>query len=113
MNARIRVGWTPLTLLCLMLLGSTLVLAANQPCSGRKGGVARCDGELFLCNDGSISASNKNCALMFGQPSSTPRAQPILRDAQGCSCGSGSFCTGPRGGVYCLTPGGSKSYKRR
>ncbi|MEQ0860689.1 hypothetical protein ACM7TJ_22950, partial [Pseudomonas aeruginosa] len=28
-------------------------------------------------------------------------------------CGSGSFCTGPRGGVYCLTPGGKKSYRRK
>ncbi|EPL8981646.1 hypothetical protein ACTVD7_006704, partial [Pseudomonas aeruginosa] len=26
---------------------------------------------------------------------------------------SGSFCTGPRGGVYCLTPGGKKSYRRK
>ncbi|EOW2786121.1 hypothetical protein ABDH17_31955, partial [Pseudomonas aeruginosa] len=25
----------------------------------------------------------------------------------------GSFCTGPRGGVYCLTPGGKKSYRRK
>ncbi|HHK1764522.1 TPA: hypothetical protein ACQQYR_006485, partial [Pseudomonas aeruginosa] len=24
-----------------------------------------------------------------------------------------SFCTGPRGGVYCLTPGGKKSYRRK
>ncbi|MFO6190807.1 hypothetical protein ACLBVV_34145, partial [Pseudomonas aeruginosa] len=29
------------------------------------------------------------------------------------ACGSGSFCTGPRGGVYCLTPGGKKSYRRK
>ncbi|MBB1613093.1 hypothetical protein A9978_11595 [Pseudomonas sp. UMC65] len=107
-----RVGWKPMSFLCLMVLCSGAVLAANQPCSGRKGGIARCDGELFLCNDGSISASKKNCALMSGQRSTTPRAEPLLRDAQGCSCGSGSFCTGPRGGVYCLTPSGNKSYKR-
>lgn len=104
------------SLLCLgllLLLGSSVALAGNQPCSGRKGGIAGCDGELFLCRDGSISASKKNCALMFGEPAPSPRAQPLLRDAEGCSCGSGSFCTGPRGGVYCLTPTGNKSYKRR
>ncbi|WP_409285576.1 hypothetical protein [Pseudomonas protegens] len=113
MSALTRVGWKPFVAVCLMLLYSAAAQAANQPCSGKKGGIDRCDGELFLCNDGSISASKKNCALMFGQPASTPRAEPLLRDAQGCTCGSGSFCTGPRGGVYCLTPSGNKSYKRR
>ncbi|ROL84763.1 hypothetical protein [Pseudomonas protegens] len=113
MSALTRVGWKPFVAVCLLLLCSAAAQAANQPCSGKKGGIARCDGELFLCNDGSISASKKNCALMFGQRSSTPRAEPLLRDTQGCTCGSGSFCTGPRGGVYCLTPSGNKSYKRR
>jgi hypothetical protein len=30
-----------------------------------------------------------------------------------CPCGSGRLCTGPRGGVYCVTPAGNKSYKPR
>ncbi|KAF0864619.1 hypothetical protein [Pseudomonas sp. LD120] len=113
MSALTQAGWKPFFAVCLMLLCSATTQAGNQPCSGNKGGIAGCDGELFLCNDGSISGSKKNCALMFGQRSSTPRAESLLRDAQGCSCGSGSFCTGPRGGVYCLTPSGNKSYKRR
>jgi len=40
--------------------------AANQPCSGRKGGIAQCDGDTFICNDGSISASKKSCQATFG-----------------------------------------------
>lgn len=27
-----------------------------------------------------------------------------------CDCGSGATCTGPRGGVYCITSGGNKRY---
>lgn len=97
--------------LCAGLLLAFSVEGANQPCSGRKGGIAGCDGELFLCNDGSISASKKSCTAALGvRPS---RIQPLAQDVDGCRCGTGQFCTGPRGGVYCLTPGGSKSYKRK
>lgn len=35
--------------------------AANTPCSGRKGGVSHCSGQLFICNDGSASQSKKVC----------------------------------------------------
>ena len=31
--------------------------------------------------------------------------------SSGCSCGSGSYCYGPRGGRYCYTSGGNKSYR--
>jgi len=100
--------------LMLLLISSTL-LAANTPCSGRKGGIAGCDGDTFLCNDGSISASKRSCSAQFGQRGGgqAPRPQSLLQSSDGCACGSGSYCTGPRGGVYCLTPGGSKSYKRK
>ncbi len=44
-------------------LGSTSAsLAANTPCSGKKGGVAYCRGGKFVCNDGSTSASKKTCS---------------------------------------------------
>ena len=36
--------------------------AANTPCSGKKGGVAHCDGARFVCNDGAYSASKKVCS---------------------------------------------------
>lgn len=28
-----------------------------------------------------------------------------------CPCGTGVTCTGPKGGIYCLTPSGRKNYK--
>jgi len=107
----IRRGWKPMVLL-LLLFTSILVQAANTPCSGKKGGIDRCDGDLFLCNDGSISGSKKSCAAMFGERQEA-RPQSFLQSDDGCACGTSSFCTGPRGGVYCLTPSGKKSYKRK
>lgn len=35
--------------------------ARNTPCSGKKGGVSHCQGEKFVCKDGTISASKKIC----------------------------------------------------
>lgn len=29
---------------------------------------------------------------------------------QGCECGGGNFCYGPRGGHYCITSGGKRAY---
>ncbi|MFG6207509.1 YdcA family protein [Pseudomonas retamae] len=104
-------GWMLMTGLLLVLFGAP-ALAANTPCSGKKGGINRCDGDLFLCNDGSISGSKKSCAAMFGERQQA-RPQNLLQSDDGCACGTGSFCTGPRGGVYCLTPSGNKSYKRK
>lgn len=97
-----------------LMFTASLAPAANTPCSGSKGGIARCQGELFLCNDGSISGSKKSCPAHFGQGgSSTPSVQRFSSDDGSCSCSSGTFCTGPRGGVYCLTPSGNKSYRRK
>ncbi|MFV3406540.1 MULTISPECIES: YdcA family protein [Pseudomonas] len=101
--------WLSLPLLALCLAISS-AQAANTPCSGRKGGIAGCDGDTFLCNDGSISASKKSCSAVFAGRSNI---QPLRASEGGCGCGSGNYCTGPRGGVYCLTPSGNKSYKRR
>jgi hypothetical protein len=106
----IRYRWMPICLLFSVFISSAW--AGNTPCSGKKGGIDRCDGDLFLCNDGSISGSKKSCSAMFGGQTQA-RPQAFIQDTQGCSCGTGSFCTGPRGGVYCLTPSGNKSYKRK
>lgn len=93
-----------------LLSMADMAAAANQPCSGKKGGIARCDGELFVCHDGSISASKRNCAAQRG----TTHVQPLRARSDGgdCACGSGALCTGPRGGQYCMTRSGNKSYKR-
>lgn len=89
------------------LLACIPLLAANTPCSGSKGGISNCDGATFVCNDGSISASKKICSAT-GKPAKAPAA-----DASGCTCRSGNYCTGPRGGQYCLSDSGAKSYRRR
>ncbi|ROM77170.1 MULTISPECIES: hypothetical protein [Pseudomonas] len=107
MSSLLRAG---VAIVLLMVCASAI--AANTPCSGRKGGIAGCDGDTFLCNDGSISASKKSCSAVLGIRNET-RPSSLLKQADGCQCGSGSYCVGPRGGVYCLTPGGSKSYKRK
>lgn len=44
-------------LLAIVFALSQPSLAANKPCSGRKGGISHCAGDKFVCNDGSISGS--------------------------------------------------------
>lgn len=87
--------------------------AANYPCSGSKGGVARCDGELFICNDGSISGSKRNCSAVHGGSNKAAPLRAIGNNASECPCGTGTLCTGPRGGRFCITASGNKSYKRK
>lgn len=95
--------------LVLMLALSGAAQAANTPCSGSKGGIERCDGPLFVCRDGSISGSKRNCSASHERA-----VAPRLLDGQGaCPCGGGVLCIGPRGGQYCLTPSGAKSYRRQ
>ncbi len=109
---------------CAAVLGALLVLptgtgAANTPCSGSKGGIDHCEGELFVCNDGSISGSKKNCSAYLGSAGGAPRHSQGLLSAPStagggeCSCRSGRICIGPRGGRYCLSDNGQKSYVRR
>ncbi len=101
-----------LALLLLSLCFTQPALAANKPCSGAKGGIARCDGALFVCNDGSISGSKKSCSASYGG-SQTP-LKAIGGSGNGdCPCGGGSLCVGPRGGEFCMTPSGNKSYRRK
>lgn len=85
--------------------------AANQPCSGKKGGVASCDGALWVCNDGSISGSKRNCSATYG--GSSKASKMVGNDPGACPCGTGTLCTGPRGGQYCITKSGNKSYKKK
>lgn len=101
-------------LLATLLAGFSLDADARgrEPCSGSKGGVAHCSGTRFVCNDGSLSASKKLCT--GAAPARGLMAAPPKRDAAGdCSCRSGTYCTGPRGGRFCYTDSGSKSYLSR
>jgi hypothetical protein len=89
--------------------------AANAPCSGMKGGIAGCRGETFLCDDGSVSASKRSCTAYAGGGvgllgGGTSNMAPASNGE--CPCRGGSYCIGPRGGRFCTTDSGSKSYLR-
>lgn len=60
------------------------VQAANTPCSGKKGGIARCMGQYFVCNDGSTSQSKKDCRAYTGMPAGSdgPEAVPKPKKAK-------------------------------
>lgn len=85
--------------------------AANYPCSGSKGDVSHCEGATFVCNDGSTSGSKKNCSAVHGKRASAASHAVPATIISECPCSGGQLCTGPRGGKYCITSGGSKSYK--
>lgn len=113
----------PKGLICLLLaaLFAQPSLATNTPCSGRKGGISHCQGRTFICNDGSVSASKKDCSAEYGGGSDQALGlmgsdgvdlTPTVNQSE-CSCRSGHYCIGPRGGHYCLTDGGAKSYLRK
>lgn len=85
--------------------------AQNQPCSGKKGGISHCANGKFVCNDGSISASKKMCTAPRSAPAPALKAAP--KASTECDCRSGTFCTGPRGGTYCYSDSGKKSYVRK
>lgn len=105
--------WIAVGAITMFLSVSVITEAANTPCSGRKGGIAGCQGETFLCNDGSVSASKKSCFASIGGASgllgSTEQEKAPMADGE-CSCRSAAYCTGPRGGRYCISNNGQKSY---
>lgn len=95
----------------LLLAALPAAQAANYPCSGKKGGVSHCEGATFVCNDGTASRSKRNCSADRGGKAASARPQGLTGNTSQCPCSSGTLCTGPRGGKYCITAGGSKSYK--
>lgn len=50
---------------------------ANEPCSGNKAGINHCDGTKFVCNDGSSSASTKDCSAVMG--ATQPVVAPVIQ----------------------------------
>ncbi|WP_082477249.1 hypothetical protein [Rhizobium sp. Leaf371] len=110
-------AWT-IVLVC--LVAGPASAAGNTPCSGRKGGIDHCQGERFICRDGSISASETSCAathrplgLLGTSPQPAPVTSAPATGTTSCDCRSGTFCTGPRGGRFCLSDSGVKSYLRK
>jgi hypothetical protein len=61
--------------------------AENTPCSGRKGGISHCQGDKFVCNNGTISASKKDCSRVFKRIGKTaPRGdvpKSVFNDVKG------------------------------
>ena len=116
MSSRVILGRPTPKVLALLVMLTTLscvdVAAANYPCSGSKGGVSHCSGALHVCNDGSISGSKKVCS-MSGGPAVLPFAGLQRPTPDSCSCRFDRICTGPRGGQYCTSDSGAKSYVRR
>lgn len=96
-----------------LCLFSAAAGAANYPCSGKKGGVERCVGEQFLCRDGSISASKRICSGPDNTAPSVTQKAPATSGSGACNCRDGQYCTGPRGGSFCYSDTGKKSYLRK
>jgi len=105
----VRIGVVLAIALLLTSLAST-AQAQNYPCSGSKGGVSHCEGATWVCNDGTASGSKRNCSAVRGNRSAPQRAMGASVASE-CPCSGGKLCTGPRGGKYCITAGGNKSYK--
>ena len=96
--------------IAIVVLVASSAHAANTPCSGKKGGISHCQGRTFVCNDGSVSASKRSCEASMGGVGLLGTSSMVPATAGACSCRSGSYCTGPRGGQFCLTDSGKKSY---
>ncbi|WP_338149583.1 hypothetical protein [Acinetobacter higginsii] len=81
------------------------------------------EGELQKWVDSNLLCSSVNCYKSSNNTVSqkvvnksissntyvTPRKQ--VTAIGGCSCGSGNYCYGPRGGRFCYTSGGNKAYR--
>jgi hypothetical protein len=50
-----------LAVVALTLAAVPALAAKREPCSGKKGGVDRCEAGKYVCKDGSKSASKKMC----------------------------------------------------
>ena len=49
-----------------------------------------------------------------GEKKAEKQAEPVAieRAAESCACGGVNWCSGPRGGSYCLTDAGNKRYRQ-
>jgi hypothetical protein len=97
------------------LLGTITLFAGatNYPCSGKKGGANHCQGSTFICNDGSVSASKRNCSATMGTANLIPSQEMQPTAGKDCSCDSGKYCVGASGGHFCYEDDGAKSYLRK
>lgn len=66
----------------IVALAGSPATATNTPCSGAKGGIAHCRGNLFVCQDGSTSGSKKDCRTYDGGMHNTDKSDPHPSEAQ-------------------------------
>ena len=50
-----------LSLFVMVSISPDAMAKGNRICSGSKGGISHCQGNKFVCNDGSISQSKQMC----------------------------------------------------
>ncbi len=50
------------SIMSLLLVGFDAQAKGREPCSGKKGGISHCSGKLFVCKNGTISQSKRNCS---------------------------------------------------
>jgi endonuclease G len=62
-------------LLLILLLLPLASVAGGKPCSGKKGGISHCEGSQFVCNNGSVSKSSKDCSSYING-NTTQKAAP-------------------------------------
>lgn len=48
-------------LCCSFILANTADARGREPCSGKMGGIAKCVGTKYLCNNGKVSKSKTEC----------------------------------------------------
>ena len=103
-----------LGLLVVSSLHSGLIHAnGRQPCDRGAGGISHCQGDRFVCNNGTISRSTKICNPTQFSPPVTRRAGPAQSGALSCGskrrCGEMDSCAEAR---HYLTKCGVRSLDR-
>jgi endonuclease G len=67
-------------IILLILLFLPITSWSATPCSGKKAGISHCNGTQFVCNDGSVSKSIKDCSVYFNGGSSSVTPPPSTRN---------------------------------
>ncbi len=69
-------------ILLTLLLFPVTGWSGGIPCSGKKAGISHCEGSQFVCNDGSVSKSTKDCSSYLNgtpQPVKSDSTIPIVK----------------------------------
>ena len=98
-----------------LLLPADAGAAMHTPCSGSKGGIARCEGSRFVCRDGTKSASKRDCRVYIAHGIPPSAGFP----SKGAPQRMNAPCSGRKGGIarcagsQFICRDGTKSASRR